>query len=404
MRVWEVDDLKAQPGDIVREQDFIMRLRHMQRQSTPSTVINLSFGSVPALQANIEKREQIIRNLSGLITEQKGQLHLMSQGDAFIIAPDQSTQYQAILASIATVFHQHDINDPADIAKLMQAYSIPQDYAAARERTNHYIEAARASAQIGAANPAEIALQGDQVRGALTPWALDQIIQLFATIDIRRYVRSQSIYQHSPSGWQEIGAEYFVSVEELRRERFPRLDIRTPERLFMEICSELDYRLLNAFAEQPSSLASGKINLNVAVESVLGSSFAKFTHSLPLAQRQHMTFEINRGDMLLNFESTMNAMTLLTHEGFKIALDAIHPSMLPYINCAAFNTSYIKIRFGKDVLGQLQDPAVIGAIRKLPKERIILYRCDDEASLKAGLELGISLFQGWYIDDVVAGR
>ncbi len=404
MRIWEVDDLKALPGDIVREQDFIMRLRHLQRQGTPCTVINLAFGAIATLQAETEKREAILRALSPLMVAVNAQFHVMSQGDAFIITADQQSGRTAVLTAIAKTLTEHGLND-ADILKLQQSFLLPQDYAAARERANHYVEAARASAQIGAANPSpELALHGDQVRGPLTPWALDQIVKLFATIDVRRYVRSQTIYRAAPQGWVAEAAEYFVSVDELRRERFPRLDIRTPERLFMELCSELDHRLLNAFADQPASLASGQINLNIAVESVLGSAFAKFTHAIAPAQRQQITFEINRGEMLMNFEATLAAIAALKREGYKVALDALHPSMLPYLNCAAFDVAYLKIRCGKDMIEQAQDPIALQALRNLPKEKIILYRCDSDAALEFGKIIGASLFQGWYIDDIVGAR
>lgn len=403
MRVWEVDDLKALPGDIVREQDFIIRLRHLQRQGTACAVINLSFGALPALYAETEKREAIIRALAPLMTEAKAQLHVMSQGDVFIITPDQSAGRTAVLTAIARVLAAHQLDD-ATILKLQQSFSMPQDYAAVRERANHYVEAARASAQIGAANPSpEQALHGDQVRGPLTPWALDQIVKLFGTIDVRRYVRSQTIYRFGAPGWTAAGAEYFVSVEELRRERFPRLDIRTPERLFMELCSELDHRLLNAFAEQPSSLASGPINLNIAVESVLGTAFAKFTHAIPAPQRAQMTLEINRGELLMNFEATLAAIATLKREGYQVALDALHPAMLPYLNCAAFDVSFFKIRCGKEMIEQAQSPAVLQALRNLPRDKVILYRCDSDAALEFGKIIGASLFQGWYIDDLASG-
>lgn len=404
MRIWEVDDLKALPGDIVREQDFIMRLRHLQRQGTPCTIINLSFGAVAALQAETEKREAIVRALAPLMASAQAQLHVMSQGDAFIITADQQSGRTAVLTAVAKTLAEHGLDD-ADILKLQQSFQLPQDYAAARERANHYVEAARASAQIGSANPSpELALHGEQVRGPLTPWALDQIIKLFATIDVRRYVRSQTIYRNTPNGWEAAGAEYFVSVEELRRERFPRLDIRTPERLFMELCSELDHRLLNAFADQPASLASGPINLNIAVESVLGTAFAKFTHAIAPAQRQQITFEINRGEMLMNFEATQAAIAALKREGYKVALDALHPGMLPYLNCAAFDVAYLKIRCGKDMIEQAQEPVALLALRNLPKDKIILYRCDSDAALEFGKIIGASLFQGWYIDDIVGTR
>jgi EAL domain-containing protein (putative c-di-GMP-specific phosphodiesterase class I) len=402
MRVWELDDVRALPGDIVREQDFIMRLRHLHRQGGACSIINLNLGGDTILQDGLEKREAILRALAARLPPHQGQLFVMSQGDGFIIAPPADT---IILREINTVLQEHGIAGATEQQAIINRYQLPDDYTAARERTNYYIEAARAAAQIGAANPTpELALQGEQVRGTLTPWALDQIVKLFGTIDVRRYVRHQTIYRHTPTGWQKASAEYFVSVEELRRERFPRLDIRKPERLFMELCSELDHRLLGQFADQPGSLAQGAINLNISLESVLGTPFARFNHALPPAQRQQMTFEINRGDLLLNFNTTQAAFALLKQEGYKIALDALSPALLPYLNCAQFEADFLKIRCGKDVLPQLNHPAVLQALQALPKERIIFYRCDDEAAITLGKALGISLFQGWHIDDVASHK
>lgn len=401
MRIYEMDDVRALPGDIVREQDFIMRLRHLQRQGTDCSVINLVFGAVPTLHADIEQREALVRQLAPVVAQLNGQFHLMSQGDAFIVTPDNGASRSSIMAAIASAFTSHGVSNQASYPELQHVYHLPQDYAAARERTNHYIEAARAAAQIGAANPEpDVALQGEQVRGPLTPWALDQIIKLFASIDVRRYVRHQTIYRQTDQGWQAASAEYYVSVEELRRERFPRLDIRTPERLFMELCSELDHRLLHQFADQPASLASGPLHLNISVESVLGTGFAKFTHALPPEQRRQMVFELNRGDLLLNFGTTQAAISQLKREGYQIALDALHPAMLPYLNCAVFEADFYKIRMGKDMLPQMNSSAVMQAFMLLPRDKIIFYRCDDQAALEIGKKLGVRLFQGWHVDDV----
>lgn len=393
MRVYEVEDVKSLPGDIVREQDFVMRLRHLHRQGKPCRIINLVFSALPALIADVEKREAILRLLTPPILREGGQVHVMSLGDVFIIAPDSSGIPALLEQALAT----QDAK-----TELIRAYRLPEDYAAVRERGNHYIETARAAAQLGSSEDSpEVALLGEQVRGALTPWALDQIVKLFAKIDVRRYVRSQPIYRHSASGWQHVGAEYFVSVEDLRRERFPRLEIRTPERLFMELCSELDYRLLNTFAEQPETLATGALNLNIAVESVMGAPFAKFLHTLPPEKRRQMTFEINRGEILMNFDATLAAVQTLHREGFQVALDALHPAMLPVLNCHKLGFDKLKLRASKDVLGQFAQPDVNAALKQLPPEQIILYRCDDAEAVAIGNKAGIGLFQGWAIDDLV---
>ncbi len=393
MRVYESDDVKVLPGDIVREQDFVMRLRHLHRQGKPCRIINVVFSALPALMADVEKREAILRLLTPPILREGGQVHVMSLGDVFVIAPDNS--------GIPLMLEQALTFQDAK-AELIHSYHLPEDYSLVRERGNHYIETARAAAQLGSSEDSpEVALLGEQVRGALTPWALDQIIKLFAKIDLRRYVRSQPIYRHTGDRWQIASTEYFVSVEDLRRERFPRLEIRTPERLFMELCSELDYRLLNTFAEQPGTLASGPINLNIAVESVMGAPFAKFLHTLTPEKRRQMTFEINRGEFLMNYDVTIAAIETLRREGFQIALDALHPAMLPILNCGKLSVDWLKIRASSDVLGQYDQPEVRGAIKQLRPETLIFYRCDNVDAITVGKKVGNCLFQGWAIDDLV---
>ncbi|MEQ1653389.1 MAG: hypothetical protein ABL897_12935, partial [Hyphomicrobium sp.] len=386
--------MKALPGDMVLEQDFIMRLRHMLRQGTPHLIINVTFAAVESLHRDLAAKEQLQRAISGAARTAGGDAHFMSNGDCFVAVPLTSGQTAADAAKPINAAALTDGGDTV-AAQLLHAYEMPHDYPQIRERTNHYVEAARAAAMIGAGNPSpEMALRNDAVRGPLTPWALDQIEKLFTEIDVRRYVRNQTIYRRDTSGWTVISGEYFVSIEELQRERFPRLEIRTPERLFMELCSALDHRLLNQFADNPESLAKGPLHLNIAVDSVLGTPFAKFSKAVPRERRGAITFELNRGDLLLNFVTPRAAIALLRQEGFKIALDALHPEMLPYLNLEKFGADFYKVRVSKDTLAQLSNAEVLRAFKNLPTEKIIFYRCDTEAALAIGRQIGITLYQG----------
>lgn len=396
--------MKALPGDMVLEQDFIMRLRHMLRQGTPHLIINTTFGVMASLQGDLAAKEQLQNTLGSAARAAGGDAHFMSNGDCFIAVPITGGKTATAIAhSIIAAAHPGD--DAALTAQLFHSYEMPRDYPKIRERTNHYVEVARASAMIGVGNPSPgMALRNDAVRGPLTPWALDQIEKLFAEIDVRRYVRHQNIYRRDPSGWTISSSEYFVGVEDLQRERFPRLEIRTPERLFMELCSTLDYRLLNQFADNPESLAQGPLHLNIAIDSVLDTPFAKFSKAVPRERRGTITFELNRGDLFLNFATTRAAIALLRQEGFKIALDALHPEMLPYLNLEKFGADFYKVRVSKDTLAQLSNAEVLRAFKNLPTEKIIFYRCDTEAALAIGRQIGITLYQGWLIDDTVSAH
>ena len=353
-----------------------------------------------ALHDDLALKEQLQRRLEEATGQSGGIAHRMANGDYFATLPLTAKNMRDGLAGKIAAAALPPSASEDDRSKLIHLYELPGDYAPARERANHYIEAARAAAQIGSANPApERALQSDSVRGPLTPWALDQIVRLFADIDIRRYVRSQNIYQGDGARWTVIGAEYFVSADDLKRERFPRLDIHNPERLFMELCAALDRRLMHQLADAPESLALGALFLNIAVESVLDSPFANFVRSVPAARRGQITFELNRGDLLLNLATTLNAIAILRQEGFRVALDALHPQLLLYLDPGKFAADYYKIRVSKDILEQLDNADVLRAMQSLPVDKIIFYRCDNEGALAIGRKLGVTMFQGWLIDD-----
>ena len=103
-------------------------------------------------------------------------------------------------------------------------------------------------------------------------------------------------------------------------------------------------------------------------------------------------------------ESIKARITALKKEGFKVALDSITPDMAAYINLQAFDVDYIKINVSRDRTEQLSDPAIRKHLAQIPAERLIFFRCDNDKALATGLELGVSLFQGWLIDDAVSNK
>jgi EAL domain-containing protein (putative c-di-GMP-specific phosphodiesterase class I) len=406
MRIWEVDDLKTIPADMVREQDFIMRVRRMHRAGETRLILNLVFDAVDQIRADRALKEKLQQQVADKAKELHGESHLMANGDAFVVLPLTNSAQKAALTHdiVAAALPADHLKE--DSERILRSFTMPADYTPLRERTNHYIDAARAASTISAsAVSPQQALQGELVRGPLTAWSLNHIERLLGEIDIHRYVRTQPIYEHHKDGkWQPLAAEYFVSVEDLKNERFPRLNIRTPERLFMELCCTLDRRLLQKLTENIEVWAGQPVHINLSVETILSATFAQFCHVLPAARRALVTFEINRADLLLDFSMTQNAIHALHHEGFRVCLDSLHPEMLPFLNIGRFNADFYKIRVTKDQLEHFSKPEVLSALHQVPADRVIFFRCDNETALELGQKLGISKYQGWLIDDVVHHR
>jgi EAL domain-containing protein (putative c-di-GMP-specific phosphodiesterase class I) len=192
-------------------------------------------------------------------------------------------------------------------------------------------------------------LKSDVARGPLTAWSVDQIGKLLNEIDVRAYSRTQPIYRiDDKNKWQAVSEEYFVSFSDLRRERFPKLDLITPEHLFLALCELVDQRLLTSLANKYATIADRSLHFNLSVATVIGSAFAGFTHSVPRDKRKLLTFELHRGDLFQDFGRTLSAIDILHREGFKVAIDSVTPDMLPYLNLNAFGLDFIKVNVSGD--------------------------------------------------------
>src|ERR1700733_14936150 len=85
MRVWEFEDNKAIPSDLVREQDFILRVRRLQRLGPPHLVVNLVLNALEIISKSRRALEAVQERLQEFAKLTKGTYAEMSNGDVFII-------------------------------------------------------------------------------------------------------------------------------------------------------------------------------------------------------------------------------------------------------------------------------------------------------------------------------
>jgi EAL domain-containing protein (putative c-di-GMP-specific phosphodiesterase class I) len=399
MRVWEVEDNKAIPSDLVREQDFTMRVRRLNRLGTPHLIINLVLTGIHGLSRSRTALEAAQQRLQEFAKITNGTYAEMSNGDVFLVWEESKDTHVLPARLLAALVPEDQANEEA--TKCVILFHLPEGYIPLRERINYYVGIARAAALVGQGEPSK-ALKSEAARGPLTAWSVDQIEKLLNEIELRRYVRTQSIHEYRPDGsWQPMWEEYFVSFEDLKREQFPKLDLVAPEHLFLALCRALDQTLLAELTEHFETIAKRRVFFNLAVSSVTSAVFARFCRGVPKDQRSLIGFELHRGDLLQDFSLTLSSMMTLHRENFKVALDGITPDMVNYLNLGAFEADFVKIDVSKDRADQLQDPAIRDTLTRIPKEKLIFFHCDNDRALAAGLSMGISKFQGWLIDDAI---
>ena len=405
MRIWEFDDNKDRviPSDLVREQDFILRIRRLHRLAVPHLVINIVLDNIAPLLDSPPSQQALHKQLQEFATLTSGSYAEMSNGDVFMIWEEDADTH-LLSARLLSALVPDDHLDQ-DTHEILLNYHLPDDYQTLRERANHYIEVVRHAGAAPSDSTSYQALHSDAARGSLTAWSLDQITRLLKDIDIQKYGRTQSICLYQPNGkWLPVAEEFYISFDQLRREYFPKLELMAPDHLFLVLCETLDQELLSRLAKDPEFMTEKKRHFNLAIASTLGTAFAALAHQLSPAQRADLTFELHRGDLLQDFPRTLNAIKLIRREGFRVALDSITPDMAHYIDCAAFGTDFVKIDVSRDHSADLQNPSIRQALSKIPASRLVFMHCDGQQALDAGLEMGVGLFQGYLIDQMLAGQ
>lgn len=101
------------------------------------------------------------------------------------------------------------------------------------------------------------------------------------------------------------------------------------------------------------------------------------------------------------FDEFELAADMITKKGGVVAVDAIFPETLGLVNLHRLHATFAKIFWRPGAEETL--PALREEIKNMQGQGLIfiLARLDDEMGIKIGQDLGITVFQGFYIDDML---
>lgn len=196
--------------------------------------------------------------------------------------------------------------------------------------------------------------------------------------------------------------EYYVGMDALKNELFSNVDLRGAGNIFNQLTLVLDRLLLGCLGNLNPKRVKCSINLNV--ESVFTPAFEAFMAKGDEELFSNILFEFRQDNILQNFDEFEVASELIRSRKGTIAIDAIFPETFGIVNLGRIGVNIAKV-FWRD-----------GAEKILPTYQrdfdfvqeggtaIVLARVDDARGVELGQSLGIKLFQGFYIDDLLKGK
>jgi hypothetical protein len=257
-----------------------------------------------------------------------------------------------------------------------------------------------------AQNPVVATEDADKI--PLDPSNLAAIQAAIAQADLSTIVRQQPICAMARDRKPEPAfKEIYTSITLLCETLMPEIDIQANPWLFQDLTRHLDWRMISYLAQDGETIRGQPFSVNFNISTLLTPEFLDLDEQLNRGARGGIVIELQLFDVYANLENFMFARDFLHERGYRFCLDATTHMSLPLIDRAALGFDLVKLLWNNDLADQFDGPCsqtLRLAAENVGIERLILAHCDSEQALEAGESLGITLYQGHLLDEMLASN
>lgn len=218
-------------------------------------------------------------------------------------------------------------------------------------------------------------------------------------------IRNQSVYHVIPG---QKGAivfrEYFIAMGELKKRVAPNVNLFGSPWLFQYLTETLDKRMLAVMSRRNLAESNSAISLNLNINTVMSRDFQQFHESIADHTSQ-VVIEIQVIDIFADLSAYHYAHDFLRDRGYRVLVDGLSPISINFFDPSILQADFLKISWGPEFVGEEQDDKLDDMrriISRAGKNGVILSRVDSQDAVKWGASLGISRFQGYFIDKLVS--
>lgn len=280
--------------------------------------------------------------------------------------------------------------------------SQPEDYSAFVSVANELAVEAQRTKQQQAEDKAKTEQEKGEPLNATNLTVINQKLQGTRVADL---IREQVCLQMTPKGPGSIVfSEHFVSMVELRKRIAPEVNLFGSPWLFQYLTETLDKRVLAVLANRDFENLPHPVSLNLNVSTVLSRDFQNF-HKVVGKNASKVVVEMQILDIFADTSTYCYARDSLQERGYRVVVDGLSPLALQFIDPGLLKSDFVKINWGPEFEGDTHSARMAEmreVVASTGKDSVILSRVDTEHAIKWGLALGISRYQGFFIDDLMS--
>jgi EAL domain-containing protein (putative c-di-GMP-specific phosphodiesterase class I) len=398
-----------------------------QQQRIPSQE-NLLLDYVHRLEAHKEDRKAVHIHLSALKSENRrehhirvaantfdpmikmldGQLFTLHNSDLFFIYKGEAqNDVETSILKLRFLFSDDPMMagaDEGDNTNFRTYYDVEQDYETILALTRKFVHDEGVEDEVEEETNSKAALQAKQSTGEpLTPRVLGRVEQALQRADLSNMVRRQFICgligQAAP---QPLFSELFISIADLRETLMPGVNVTDSPWLFQHLTESLDRRMLAMLSKSNDNSITGEISINLNVSTLLSPEFMQFDDAVIASMRGSVVIELQKIDIFSDINAFLFAREFAKDRGYRICIDGLTYESISFINREKLGADMVKLIWNQELVDTVGKAKASEIVSKMGNSRIILCRCDDETAVEFGQSIGISMFQGRHIENLLA--
>lgn len=245
-----------------------------------------------------------------------------------------------------------------------------------------------------------------QVMGGenIDPSRLLAISQRLREISITDLIRRQTAVVVLPDADGELlFREHYITMPGLQKRLAPGVNLFGNPWLFQYLTEILDARTLAEIARQRIWNYSDPISMNLNISTVMGRDFQNFNHEVGNFSEK-IIIEFQLIDIFSDIKGYKTARDMLKERGYRVLIDGLNPLSLQFFDPGPLDADFIKVNWSREFLGDIPAERIDdmrNVVEHAGKAGIILARVDSEEAIQWALNLGITRFQGLYVDQLV---
>lgn len=349
-------------------------------------------------------------SFENLIKSLRGQLFMVKNSDMFFFfKAEAQAQTETVVQKVRFLFGDDPLleNEEADENLFSTWYDVGRQY----EELLHLIEAMfetedKRKKETRARMDTRASLKVRQKEGEpITPEILARVESALERTDLSNLVRRQFICTVDAQMIPEQSfSEMFISIADLRETMVPGINLLANRWLFQHLTESLDKRMLSLLAKNDAMAISGDISFNANVKTLLSRGFQDFDDNIMASRRGSMIIELQKVDIFADLGAYLFAREFVQDKGYRVCLDGLTHKTMAMVDRERLGADLVKLVWHSDMVdgGPDMHEKVRTVVKRANQSRVILCRVDTREAIDFGHSVGIKMFQGHFVENLIA--